>query len=160
MKYSFFAILCVALSISISVNANDPIVYPSQNQTAEQQEKDKFECYSWAKEQTGFDPMATPKTQSPHPVKTTGPNRGRGVAGGAAIGGIVGATQGEFGKGAAVGAGAGAVGGGVRNRQVKRQNQQRQQAWAQQEAARYQQNRDGYNRAFSACLEGRGYTVR
>ena len=140
--------------------AQDPIVYPAQNQSQEQTEKDKFECYSWAKGQTGFDPMVTPQTQSPPPVQTTGPNRRRGVAGGAAVGGIVGATQGEFGKGAAIGAGAGAVGGGVRNRQVQRQNQQRTQAWAQQEAARYQQNRDGYNRAFAACLEGRGYTVR
>lgn len=32
--------------------------------------------------------------------------------------------------------------------------------WAQQEAGQYAQNRDTYNRAHSACLEGKGYTVK
>ena len=160
MKLVIPAFFFIVLSIDAVAHAQDPIIYPAQNQTQEQLEKDKFECYSWAKGQTGFDPMVTPQTQSPPPVQATGPNRRRGVVGGAAVGGIVGATQGEFGKGAAIGAGAGAVGGGVRNRRVQSQNQQRTEAWAQQEAAQYQKNRDGYNRAFSACLEGRGYTVK
>jgi len=37
-------------------------------------------------------------------------------------------------------------------------SQQQQQQWEQQ-AAEYAQNRDKYNRAYAACLEGRGYTV-
>jgi hypothetical protein len=32
--------------------------------------------------------------------------------------------------------------------------------WAKQQAADYQKNRDGYNRSYSACLEGKGYTVK
>ena len=32
--------------------------------------------------------------------------------------------------------------------------------WAQQQAANYAKNRDSYNRAYSACLEGKGYTVK
>jgi hypothetical protein len=30
----------------------------------------------------------------------------------------------------------------------------------QEQVAQYQQSRNNYNRAYSACLEGRGYTVR
>jgi hypothetical protein len=37
--------------------ANDsPIVYPKNGQTKDQQAADQFECHSWAKGQTGFDP--------------------------------------------------------------------------------------------------------
>jgi hypothetical protein len=34
----------------------DLFVYPKNGQSAEQQARDKFECHSWAKDQTGFDP--------------------------------------------------------------------------------------------------------
>ena len=36
--------------------ADDPIVYPKNGQTKDQQAADQFECHSWAKNQTGFDP--------------------------------------------------------------------------------------------------------
>ena len=34
----------------------DLIIYPKNGQTKEQQAADQFECHSWAKGQTGFDP--------------------------------------------------------------------------------------------------------
>ncbi len=34
----------------------DLIIYPKNGQTTEQQAADQFECHSWAKGQTGFDP--------------------------------------------------------------------------------------------------------
>ncbi|GAB63029.1 MAG: glycine zipper family protein [Candidatus Jettenia sp.] len=37
--------------------AHGLIIYPAKGQSQEQMEKDKYECYSWAKQQTGFDPM-------------------------------------------------------------------------------------------------------
>jgi hypothetical protein len=37
---------------------------------------------------------------------------------------------------------------------------QQQQQYAQQEATKNANNRNNYNRAYSACLEGRGYTVK
>ena len=37
--------------------AEDAFVYPKNDQSMEQQQKDKFECYNWAKGQTGFDPQ-------------------------------------------------------------------------------------------------------
>ena len=33
-----------------------PFIYPSKGQTAQQEQKDKNECYGWASQQTGFDP--------------------------------------------------------------------------------------------------------
>ncbi len=66
-------------------------VYPRQNQSAEQQASDEFECHQWAVKQSGFDPTAV----------ATGHKAGPGTA-----------------------------------------------------------QRDGYQRATGACLEGRGYTVR
>lgn len=60
-------------------------VYPAHGQTNEQTSQDRYECYVWASEQSGFDPSAV--NQNPD-------------------------------------------------------------------------GRSGYNRAFTACLEGRGYTVR
>jgi hypothetical protein len=71
---------------------DDFFVYPRNGQTPEQQSADRYECHSWAKTQTGFDP-----TQS---------------GGGAPPGGAAGA------------------------------------------------GRDQYQRAITACLEARGYSVK
>ncbi len=35
-------------------------IYPRQNQTQEQQAADRYECHSWAVNQTGFDPTQSP----------------------------------------------------------------------------------------------------
>jgi hypothetical protein len=67
----------------------DMVIYPKNGQSKEQQAADQFECYNWAKGQTGFDPTLP----------------GGGVSGNA-------------------------------------------------DAAR-----NGYNRAMSACMQGRGYQV-
>ena len=131
------------------------IVYPAKGQSAEQQQKDEFECHQWAVQQTGYDP--TRAQQAPQQQTT---QSGRPVAGGAAGGALVGAGIGSFsgnaGKGAAIGAGVGVLAGGARRRQ-----QQRQQAAANQQAQAAQQAQiDRYNKAKHACLEGKGYTVK
>ena len=36
--------------------ASDVYVYPRQGQSPEQQQQDRYECYRWAADQTGFDP--------------------------------------------------------------------------------------------------------
>ncbi|HWJ37125.1 MAG TPA: DUF6515 family protein [Steroidobacteraceae bacterium] len=69
---------------------DDLIIYPKNGQSKDQQAADQFECHSWARNQTGFDP-----------------------------------TQ---------------AGGGVQSGDVDRV-------------------RNNYNRAMSACLQGRGYQV-
>jgi hypothetical protein len=70
--------------------SNDLIIYPKNGQSKDQQAADQFECHSWAKSQTGFDPTEP--------------------------------------------------GGGVQSGNADR-------------------IRNNYNRAMSACLQGRGYQV-
>jgi hypothetical protein len=44
-----------AVFLASSALAQDLIIYPAKGQSQEQMEKEKFECYTWAKQQTGFD---------------------------------------------------------------------------------------------------------
>ena len=138
-----------------SVLAQNLMIYPAKGQSQEQMEKDKFECYTWAKGQTGFDPMqAQPATQPP--PQGPGGERVRGAARGAAVGAVGGAIAGDAGKGAAAGAAGGAMIGGMQKRDKQRQQAQAQQ----QQSATIAQQRSAYDRAFGACMEGRGYTVK
>ena len=140
---------------------NELMIYPKKGQSQDQLDQDKVQCYTWAKEQSGFDPMAPPTASTPPPQAEA--KKGgvvKGAAGGALLGVAVGAITGNVGKGAAIGAvSGGAVGGVRRNNQVNKEKQAEQQ-WAQKESTKYAQGRNGYNRAFAACMEGRDYTVK
>jgi hypothetical protein len=156
---AFFPALFTAAAVfsafpSLPAAAAEPIVYPAKGQSQDQMEKDKYSCYSWAKGQTGFDPMK----QAPAPTTAPPPQGGavKGAAKGAAVGAAAGAIAGDAGKGAAIGAAAGGAGGAIK----KRSGQKEQQAKAQQQAAAADQKRADYNRAWGACLEGKGYTVK
>ena len=148
-------------------SGQDLIVFPAKGQTQQQMERDKFDCYSWAKQQSGFDPMQTPApAQPPPPQPPPGAAAGgvvRGGAGGmalgAAIGGITGGWSGA-GKGAAIGAVTGGIFGGLRSQARNSQSAQAQQQYAAQQSAQYWQKRDTYNRACSVCLEAKGYAVK
>jgi hypothetical protein len=48
----------------------------------------------------------------------------------------------------------------MRRNDQKRNEQQQQQQWEQEQAQIYADKRNRYNRAYSACLEGKDYTVR
>ena len=141
--------------------ANEFFIYPNKGQNNQQQEKDKNECYGWAKNQTGFDPMVTPKASTPPPAKQA-PQGGavKGAARGALVGAAVGAIAGDTGKGAAIGAASGGLMGGMRRRDQVASQQHAQQQWAQDQTAQYEKGRSNYNRAYTGCLEGRGYTVK
>lgn len=158
---ALLSVLCVGLLTLGSAWGQEVIVYPAKGQSAEQTEKDKFECYQWAKGQTGFDPMAPPTASTPPPpTQEPTASTGKGVVGGAATGALIGGiADGDWGKGAAVGAAAGGLFGAHRKRSQQQQNQQAQQSWEQQQAQIYAQQRNTYNRAYAACLTGRGYTV-
>jgi hypothetical protein len=152
-------VACAALLAAPAV-ASELFIYPNAGQSNEQMEKDKYECYSWAKQQTGFDPMQKPSASSPPPEQTTSGGAVSGAARGAAVGAIGGAIAGDAGKGAAIGAGTGAAMGGMRRRSSHRQNEQAQAQWEQEQKAQYEAARNEYNRAYGACLEGRDYTVK
>ena len=145
--------LVLALAAGTSYAA-DFFIYPAEGQDRDQQDRDEFECQRFARDQTGFDPMATPRATTAPPEQQGGAVGG--AARGALLGTAVGAIAGDTRRGAAIGAASGGLMGGMRRRDSNRQQEQ----WAQQEAANLQRQRNEFNRAFAACLEGRGYTVR
>lgn len=153
-KKSQFLIGAVLLAVTYAAAAQKPIVYPSKGQSATQQNKDDGECYVWAKQNTGYDPASPPaQTGAAQPAA---PLRQGGVLRGAAAGAAVGAVgDNDVGNAAAKGAVIGGVAQRSRHRgQQEAANQQAQAAQQQQAAAN-----DTYQRAYSACMSGRGYTV-
>lgn len=132
-------------------------VYPSKGQSKQQQKEDEFECYKWAVEQSGIDPLDLPKV-APAPVQS-GPT-GAGVVGaakGAAAGAAIGAIAGDAGKGAAIGAIAGGLGGHRQGQHAQAQYNQQAQA---KTAATEQEMKNTFVKAFSVCIEGKGYTIK
>jgi len=154
------AVAAAALCLSPLALAQEFFVYPQQGQSTDQQKQDEFECYGWAKDQSGFDPMALPTASRPPPAKE--PEQGGvvgGAVGGAAAGALVGAITGDTKKWAGRGAATGALVGGVRRNDQRARENAAQQNWEQEQIAQYQAGRNNYNRAYAACLTGRGYTV-
>ena len=137
-------------------------IYPARGQSAQQMEQDKFECFSWARNQTGFDPTAPapPITTAAPQSRSTTSGAARGGIKGAALGAGIGALGGSAGSGASLGAWKGGTFGGLRSRSQRDRNRAAQEQAAQQQFAQRAQAQDAYNRAYGACLEGRGYTVR
>ncbi|WP_228527728.1 glycine zipper domain-containing protein [Pararhodonellum marinum] len=131
-------------------------VFPSKNQSQGKQKQDEFECYKWAMDQSGIDPQNIPKIEV---EESTGPTGGAvvGAAGGAAAGAAIGAIAGDTGKGAAIGATLGALRGRRAGQQAQAQyNQKAHSEAAAQESAML----DKFKKAFSACMEGKGYTIK
>jgi len=130
-------------------------VSPKNNQTPQQQAEDENECYATAQQQTGIDPAA-PASAPAKPAQQQG-GAAKGAAGGAAGGAAIGAVAGDAGTGAAAGATVGAVRG--RHKQ-KKANQQAEQQAQQQTQTQQQQKLDTFRRAFSSCIDGKGYSVK
>jgi len=140
--------------------------YPNKGQSTAQQDRDRYECYLWSRQQTGFDPSAA--QLAPHqrvrvvPTVPPGHDTAAGAVTGAVIGAVVSPPNRSV-EGAVVGAVAGAVAGAAsdaaRQEQVERE-QIRHNRRATQRSARIEQQASSYRRAMSACLEGRGYAVQ
>jgi outer membrane lipoprotein SlyB len=118
---TFISILIIFFFAGVTL-AQDPIVFPAKGQSQDQMEKDKFSCYQWAKNETGFDPMQTPTASTPPPQQQA---RRGGAVKGAAVGAGAGALikrSGSRSKGAATGAVVGGVLGGAAQSQQNRQD--------------------------------------
>jgi len=147
MNYlKIIVVAAVLVAIASTAQAQKPSVYPAKGQSAQQKQKDDKECLAWAKQDTGIDPVAA---SQPAPQKTGpavgGGERLKGAAGGAVIGGIAG----DAGAGAAVGT---VVGGAKARRNQAAQNEQAKQ--------QQQQTLNTFYKAYGACMEGRGYTIK
>jgi hypothetical protein len=113
------------------------VAYPTKGQSTDQQARDTSECEGWAKQHSGFDPTVDT-------AKGVGVGAAIGAIGGAAVGAAIGAASGAgAGSGAAVGAVVGGVGGGAGGGVYN-----------------YSRNKEGYDKAYTACMSGKGYSVR
>lgn len=141
--------------------AQQPFIYPTKGQTPQQLEFDKGQCYTWAVQQSGYDPANPPPANAPPPMQSQ--NQGGQVAGGMFGGALLGAGIGSISGNAGEGAAIGALFGGIRRARMQKEEQQQQQqqqaAYAQQQQAYQGQGLNNYQRAFGACMNGRGYNV-
>jgi hypothetical protein len=165
----FGAVILVGLGATPAVtgqvisntNPTNRIIFPAEGQTPEQQMADQHECYSWAVQATGVDPVLAEQqlygtAQSAQGnVDATQGSAVRGAARGAAAGAAIGAIAGDAGKGAAIGATAGGMSGVFRRRDQAMAEQNRVDQAQQQ----YQQQMSHWDRAYMTCLQGKSYTV-
>jgi hypothetical protein len=145
-----------ATTVSKAIQAELGVfVYPKSEQDAATQAKDTVECYDSAKQRTGIDLKAPPPA-----VETPEEQAGGAVSGaarGAARGAAIGAIAGDAGKGASVGA----AGGAMRGRQQQKQsNANAEQQAAEQATAAAAERKATFNKAFSACMDARSYSVK
>ena len=155
---TLITVICTAVLTAVTapslLYAQEPIAYPAREQSREQIEQDRYTCFQWARENTGFDPMQTPSASAPPAESTVGALGG--AVGGALVGVTIGAITGHAGRGAAIGALSGGLLGGAHQYSSEQEREQ----YVREQNANYAEKRNDYNRAWSACMEGRGYTVR
>lgn len=140
--------------------------YPRAGQTAEQQSRDHYDCYNWAVQQTGFDPgqSAIPTDQRVRvvPMPPPGHDTATLAIAGAVLGALIGGPRHAVG-GALIGASGGAIAGAASDSARMESARQQEEAYAERDRtrdARLEEKASVFRRAMSACLEGRGYSVR
>ncbi len=145
--------------------------YPKQggpSVSPQQQDRDKYECNSWAVQQTRFDPsLPNVPPQQRVRVIAGGPPPGAAVGAGAVTGAVIGAAVSrpwESGRGALLGAVTGAVIGGIaeveRSERADRLQAQANASANSAQTAALDERANRFRRAMSACLEARGYSVQ
>ncbi len=140
-------------------------VYPAQGQSAEQTDRDKYECHIWAVQQTGVDPSrpgaSTYERVVVQPAPVPGSGTVAGAIGGAILGSIIAGPR-AAGAGLILGGATGAVVGSAAEASANANAQAQAQATQEQinaNAAEARARAESYRRAVGACLQGRGYTV-
>lgn len=168
LKNSVIALIMLVCSLS-EVNAQEQslgamvshkvgvYVFPANGQGQAQLDADQSDCYKWATAQSNVDPLNPPNVQAAQVENGPDGSAVKGAAFGAAGGAAIGAIAGDAGKGAAIGAVAGAFRGRIHSRHAHEQ----QQAANNQAAASYSAEMiNSFKKAYMACLEGKGYTVK
>ena len=140
--------------------------YPQQGQSPQQLDRDRYECSTWATQQSGFNPSAPNVPPHERVQVVGGPPPGAGVAVGAVTGGILGAAVSNprnAGAGLLLGALlGGAIGAGAEasaDAQAQSAADSHANARMAAQAAQIERKASDYRRALGACLEGRGYSV-
>jgi hypothetical protein len=136
-------------------------VYPAHGQSPDQTERDRYECHTWAVQQTGVDPSRADANAYERVIVQPSTPPGANTAGGAIAGAILGAIIAgprNAGAGLVLGGATGAIVGSAADANAQSQAQQTQQQ-INMSAAEGRARADSYRRAIGACLQGRGYTV-
>jgi len=140
-------------------------VFPKQGQGQEQQSVDAGGCRAWAIRQTGVDPayvqgqLAMMQSQAASQPRQMPVARSafRGVTTGAMMGRIADNNEDLSERGAKMGAAYGLKSGISQRIDMQRQAQADQ---AQAQMQNLQASQDEYMRAFAACMDAKGYSVR
>ena len=136
--------------------------YPIHGQSPQQQDRDRYECSSWASQQSGFTPGAPGVQAQTRVVSGQSRPSGTGTAIGALTGAILGAAISDPWQ-SATGARAGAmVGGAIGNAADVADAQHTRTVYVtdQRQVALQQSQANNYRRAMGACLDARGYSVK
>jgi hypothetical protein len=149
---------------TVAVQAPPPqkiFVYPSNGQSPEQTDRDRYECHVWAVQQTGVDPSrpdANPYERVVvQPANPPGSGTAVGAIGGAILGALIAGPR-NAGAGLLLGGATGAVVGTAADASAQQQANMTQ-AQINQSIAQGHARADSYRRALGACLQGRGYTI-
>jgi hypothetical protein len=140
--------------------------YPKAGQTNERQSRDHYECYNWGMNQTGFDPSQSTIPRDARvrvvPMPPPGQNTAALAIAGAVLGALIGGHHNAVG-GAIIGGTTGALIGSASDASREESARQMNEAYVARERQRDAQldaKALDFRRAMSACMEGRGYTVR
>jgi len=140
--------------------------YPKAGQTDEQQSRDHYECYNWAMQQTGLDAsqssIPSPRRVKVVPMPPPGHDTIALSIAGAVLGALIAGPR-HAGQGALIGAGSGALFGAASDAARQQYAEQMEEAYNRSDQAldtQYEGKARDFRRAMSACLEGRGYSVR
>jgi hypothetical protein len=151
---------------TVTTGESDLYVYPSNGQTEKQLDRDRYECHNWAVAQSHYNPSDTRLAPHQQVRVVEMPPPGRDTAVGAMTGAVIGSSvagRHDAGQGAVAGAIVGAMIGAsseAARKKAATEDDTRMSADAQAERARFERQAADYRRAISACLEGRGYTVK
>lgn len=152
---------------ALSFAQKEPFVFPKEGQTKEQLAMDKAYCNSWAEEETGLDAgviQAKLEMAEEQAVQSGQVEKNvffKDLFKGAAVGAATGALDKNIGNQVGAGAAKGTVVGGVLSHEkTKGQMRDENIRSSDQKVRKLQDDYVTYTRAFSACLEAKGYTVK
>jgi hypothetical protein len=151
-------------SVAVEASPREMAVYPARGQSARRADRDRYECHLWAVKQSGFDPARSSASarvalRRVEPDPPSGTSTTMGAVTGAVVGAAVANPQRTL-EGAAIGAVVGGVAGHAADNAREARAQAIEDRLADRRDLPREQRTENYRRATSACLEGRGYTVR
>jgi outer membrane lipoprotein SlyB len=156
------------LLTALPAKSQDLFVYPSGGQSDEQLADDRYACHQWAVQESGFDPVEFGDAAPPRVVRVPIPENEaedateKATVAGAIAGAAIG-REGNKARSTVIGAVIGAIAGSAVEQRGEREAREQAEAEAEQLARNRSElalRRSNYRRAMTACLEGRGYTVR